>query len=45
MKIPDRDIKELTTTGALTRHDFHGEWNYTLHPAKNQPRHAQDDKT
>jgi Rhodopirellula transposase DDE domain/Helix-turn-helix of DDE superfamily endonuclease len=26
-------IRQLETTGALTRHDFHGEWNYTLTPA------------
>jgi hypothetical protein len=26
-------MKALTATGVLTRHDFHGEWNYTLHPA------------
>jgi hypothetical protein len=23
----------LTSTGTLVRHDFHGEWNYTLHPS------------
>jgi Rhodopirellula transposase DDE domain len=23
-------LRQLETTGALTRHDFHGEWNYTL---------------
>ena len=32
IKIPDRQMKDLDTTGILTRHDFHGEWNYTLHP-------------
>jgi hypothetical protein len=26
-------IRQLEDTGALTRHGFHGEWNYTLHPA------------
>jgi hypothetical protein len=26
-------IRQLETTGALTRHDFHGDWNYTLQPA------------
>ena len=36
IKIPDQDMKTLETTGTLTRHEFHGEWNYTLHP-----RHAQ----
>ena len=40
VKIPDKDIKALQTDGILTRHHFHGEWNYTLHP---QPRHAQAD--
>jgi hypothetical protein len=34
VKIPDRDMKALTDTGVLRRHDFHGEWNYTLHPPK-----------
>ena len=38
VKIPDKDIKDLETKRILTRHDFHGEWNYTLHP---QPRHAR----
>jgi hypothetical protein len=31
-KIPDREIKALETTGVLTRHAWHGEWNYTLRP-------------
>jgi hypothetical protein len=35
----------LTTTGILARHDFHGEWNYTLHPADHQPGHTQGEKT
>ncbi len=35
VKIPDRDMKALTDTGTLRRHDFHGEWNYTL----NSPKH------
>ena len=38
VKIPDRQMKDLDTTGILARHDFHGEWNYTLHP---EPRHAE----
>jgi len=25
-------MNALTTSGILTRHEFHGEWNYTLHP-------------
>ena len=32
IKIPDHDMKTLETTGILTRHDFHGEWNYSLIP-------------
>ncbi|MGB9308583.1 MAG: ISAzo13 family transposase [Mycobacterium sp.] len=38
VKIPDKDMKALETEGILTRHNFHGEWNYTLHP---EPRHAE----
>ena len=32
VKIPDQDMKALNEKGILTRHDFHGEWNYTLNP-------------
>ncbi len=32
IKIPDEEMNELATSGILTRHEFHGEWNYTLHP-------------
>ena len=32
IKIPDRDMKALTDTGILQRHDFHGEWNYAIRP-------------
>jgi hypothetical protein len=32
VKIPDQDMKTLETTGILTRHTFHGEWNYSLNP-------------
>jgi hypothetical protein len=32
IKIPDQDMKELNDNGILTRHDFHGEWNYTFNP-------------
>ncbi len=32
IKIPDDDMNILETSGILTRHDFHGEWNYTLNP-------------
>jgi len=36
IKIADRDLLALETTGVLTRHEFHGDWNYTLHPATRQ---------
>jgi hypothetical protein len=32
VKIPDTTMKSLETKGILVRHDFHGEWNYTLNP-------------
>ncbi len=32
IKIPDHQMKTLETSGALTRHDWHPEWNYTLTP-------------
>ena len=32
IKIPDKTMKDLETNHILTRHDFHGEWNYTLNP-------------
>lgn len=32
VKIPERQIKDLETTKRFVRHDFHGEWNYTLNP-------------
>jgi hypothetical protein len=31
-KITKAEIAQLEDTRALTRHTFHGEWNYTLHP-------------
>ena len=37
VKIRDQVMKSLENQQILTRHDFHGEWNYTLNP---QPRHA-----
>ncbi len=37
VKIPDSQMRALETSGILTRHDFHGEWNYTLHPARDTP--------
>jgi hypothetical protein len=33
VKISDKEMKALENQGILTRHEFHGEWNYTLHPA------------
>ena len=38
VKIPDTQMKALENTHILTRHVFHGEWNYTLSP---RPRHAE----
>lgn len=32
IKIPDQQMRQLEDTGILTRHDWHGEWNYTLNP-------------
>lgn len=32
IKIPARDITELEDSGVLARHEFHGDWNYTMHP-------------
>lgn len=40
IKIADRDMKALEATGILTRHDFHGDWNYTIaaKPTTTRPR-------
>lgn len=32
IKIPDKRMQQLTDDRVLIRHDWHGEWNYTLHP-------------
>lgn len=32
VKIPDTQMKALHDSGVLRRHDWHGEWNYTLNP-------------
>ena len=41
VKIPDKDMKTLEANGILIRHDFHGEWNYTLNPgADDTPKTA-----
>ena len=34
VKIPDAVMKSLETDRILTRHEFHGEWNYTLNPER-----------
>jgi hypothetical protein len=36
VKIPDRQMKALETSRVLTRHQWHGEWNYTLRPTTHQ---------
>jgi hypothetical protein len=37
VKIPDRVMDELASTGTLRRHDWHGEWNYTINPKPDTP--------
>lgn len=37
IKIPDQQIKALKASGTLTPHNFHGEWNYTLHAHPDTP--------
>jgi len=32
IKISDKEMKHLEDT-TITRHEFHGNWNYTIHPA------------
>jgi hypothetical protein len=32
IKITNQQMDALTDNKILTRHDWHGEWNYTLHP-------------
>ncbi len=32
IKIPDQQMTALEDDGTLTRHDWHGDWNYTLNP-------------
>jgi len=38
VKIPDAQMRALETDGILTRHDWHGEWNYTLNPRNTPPK-------
>lgn len=33
IKVPDETMDALTESGALTRHEWHPDWNYTLKPA------------
>lgn len=33
-EIPDEEMNALKTSGTVTRHQFHGELNYTLHPVR-----------
>ena len=40
IKIADGKVEALESQGILTRHDFHGEWNYTLHPARHDTPEA-----
>ena len=32
VKIPDVEMTSLESSGILTRHEWHPEWNYTLKP-------------
>ena len=32
IRIPAKDMKTLEETGILTRHEFHGDWNYSINP-------------
>jgi hypothetical protein len=44
VKIPDEQMKALKSTGILTRHTFHGEWNCTFTPATSDtpdPNHVK----
>jgi len=37
VEIPDKQMKAMETNGILTRHAFHGEWNYSLNPTRDTP--------
>lgn len=37
VKIPDKRMRALKDNGTLVRHDWHGEWNYTIHPRTDTP--------
>lgn len=32
VKVTDQQMKQLIGSGVLDRHEWRGEWNYTLHP-------------
>ena len=34
VKITDKQMRHLEDTGIWQRHEWHGEWNYSLHPAR-----------
>ncbi len=34
VKITDKQMRHLEDTGIWQRHEWHGEWNYILHPAR-----------
>ncbi len=36
VKISDKQMRELETSGVLRRHDWHGEWNYTFHSTRSE---------
>jgi hypothetical protein len=33
IKIPDKQMRQLAADGRWVRHEWHGEWNYSLHPS------------
>ena len=37
VKITRAQLRDMEDAGALTRHGFHGEWNYTISPAAPRP--------
>jgi hypothetical protein len=37
VKTTRKQLKDLEDAGALTRHGFHGDWNYTISPAAPRP--------
>ena len=42
VKIGDEQMKALETQGILTRHGFHGEWNYSLNPTADDTPDSND---